>query len=148
MPDILAIENVSSPFSWSEGIFLRAMRQRDVLGSVVMACDTLAGYAIYRLAKKHIEILNLAVAPAFRRRGVGRFMLDKLEAKLSSGRRVRVGAMVAETNVPAQLWLRACGYYCESQHKADDDDAWGYDIYCFAKWLQDGGGNDKNNYRR
>jgi ribosomal protein S18 acetylase RimI-like enzyme len=56
-----------------------------------------------------LEFLDIGVAPAWPRRGIGRALLKGLEAMLQSpGDCIR--ATVPETNLPVQLLLRDAGY--------------------------------------
>jgi ribosomal protein S18 acetylase RimI-like enzyme len=66
-----------------------------------------AGFCSWRqTASDEAELLNLAVDPAFRRRGVGRALLAALE-KTASG---AIFLEVAETNNPARLLYRKAGW--------------------------------------
>lgn len=56
-----------------------------------------------------VELLDIGVAPAWRRQGIGRALLKGLEEMLRRpGDCIRV--TVPETNLPAQLLLRDAGY--------------------------------------
>jgi ribosomal protein S18 acetylase RimI-like enzyme len=54
----------------------------------------------------HIDLLNVAVDPALRRRGLATALLQRLAQEWPS----RLQATVPESNLPAQLLLRAGGY--------------------------------------
>jgi ribosomal-protein-alanine N-acetyltransferase len=110
MPEVLAIEAESFEFPWSEDDFIRSLRQRNCIGMVAEYEDRVVGSMIYELHKSRIHVLNFAVAPEFRRCGVGSQMLAKLTAKLSSQRRSRIVLEVRETNLPAQLFFRENGF--------------------------------------
>jgi len=62
------------------------------------------------LNKNRIQVLNFAACPEYRRRGVGTQMMAKLIGKLSAQRRNRIALEVRETNLPAQLFFRQCGF--------------------------------------
>ncbi len=110
MPEVLAIEAGSFEFAWSEEDFIRCLRQRNCIGMVAEYDDRVVGFMIYELNKTRIQVLNFAVHPAFRRRGVGQQMVSKLVGKLSAQRRSRITLEVRETNLPAQLFFRTCGF--------------------------------------
>jgi ribosomal-protein-alanine N-acetyltransferase len=110
MPEILAIEQESFEFPWSEDDFIRCLRQRNCIGMVAECDDRVVGFMIYELTKTRIHVLNFAVAAAYRRRGVGSQMGAKLIGKLSSQRRTRITLEVRETNLAAQLFFRANGF--------------------------------------
>ena len=123
MPEVLAIEAQSFEFPWSEEDFLRCLRQRNCIG-MVADCpstslgalraskgeDQVAGFMIYELHKTRLHVLNFAVNPVFRRRGIGGQMMTKLVGKLSQQRRSRLLLEVRETNLAAQLFFRALGF--------------------------------------
>ena len=110
MPEVLAAEEESFEFPWSEEEFLRCLRQRNCIGMVAEHDERVVGFMIYELNKTRIHVLNFAVARDFRRLGVGRQMISKLIAKLSSQRRTRVTLEVRERNLPAQLFFRSSGF--------------------------------------
>jgi ribosomal-protein-alanine N-acetyltransferase len=110
MAEVLDIERHSFEFPWFEEDFIRCLRQRNCIGMVAECGERVVGFMIYELHKTRLHILNFAVAPEFRRRGVGRQMIEKLLGKLSSQRRVRITLEVRETNLPAQLFFKTAGF--------------------------------------
>ena len=110
LPEVLAIEVGSFEFPWSEEDFIRCLRQRNCIGMVAEHDDRVVGFMIYELDKNRIEVLNLATAAHHRRRGIGTQMIGKLAGKLSVQRRNRITLEVRETNLEAQLFLRAAGF--------------------------------------
>jgi [ribosomal protein S18]-alanine N-acetyltransferase len=69
--------------------------------------DRVVGFMIYELHKTKLHVLNFAVAPAWRRVGVGTQMVTKLIGKLSSHRRTKITLAVRESNLGAQLFFRS-----------------------------------------
>lgn len=114
MPEVLAIENGSFEFPWSEEDFVRSLRQRNCIGMVAEYDEQIVGFMIYELNRSDLHILNFAVRPDARRRGVGQQMLDKLVGKLSQQRRTRITLEVRETNLAAQLFFKNSGFTCVS----------------------------------
>jgi len=110
MPQVLEIEAESFEFPWSEDDFHRCLRQRNCVGMVADWDGEILGYMIYELQKNGLHLLNFAVAPRCRRRGVGRQMAARLIAKLAPQRRTRITLEVRETNLTAQLFFRALGF--------------------------------------
>jgi len=106
MSEVLDIEADSFEFPWSEEDFIRCLRQRNCIGMVAEYDDRVVGFMVYELNRTRLHILNFAVAPDCRRRGVGTQMIAKLSGKLSAGRRTRLVLEVRETNLPAQLFFR------------------------------------------
>jgi ribosomal-protein-alanine N-acetyltransferase len=110
MPEVLDIEQQSFEFPWTESDFIRCLRQRNCIGMVAEHDERVVGFMIYELHKNRLHILNFAVCPEFRRRGVGNSMINKLVSKLSHGRRNRILLEVRETNLSAQLFFRTAGF--------------------------------------
>lgn len=110
MPEILHIEERGFEFPWSEEDFIRCLRQRNCIGMVAEFDERVVGFMIYELHKNRLHILNFAVHPDFRRRGVGHQMAQKLIGKLSHQRRNRILLEVRETNLAAQLFFRNVGF--------------------------------------
>jgi [ribosomal protein S18]-alanine N-acetyltransferase len=106
---VLEIERQAFEFPWREEDFIRALRQRNVIGAVVedSKTETVRGFMIYELHKNRLHILNIAVAAEHRGRGYGRHMVEKLIGKLSHERRNRIMTEVRETNLDAQMFFKA-----------------------------------------
>ncbi|MEM7478880.1 MAG: ribosomal protein S18-alanine N-acetyltransferase [Planctomycetota bacterium] len=110
MPSVLAIEDASFEFPWSEEEFIRCLRQRNCIGMVAERDDKVVGFMIYELHKNRLHLLNFAVAPVCRRESVGSSMVEKLVSKLSVERRSRIMLEVRETNLDAQLFFKDLGF--------------------------------------
>jgi len=110
MNDVLEIERGGFEYPWSEDDFVRCLRQRNCIGMVAEIDDRVVGFMIYELHRSRLHVVNFAVHPEFRRQGIGRQMIDKLIGKLSAQRRNRIMLEVRETNLPAQLFFRECGF--------------------------------------
>jgi ribosomal-protein-alanine N-acetyltransferase len=110
MREIVAIESACFEFPWCEDDFVRCLRQRNCIGMVAEHDDAVVGFMIYELNAGEIQILNFAVAPDTRRRGVGSQMVSKLAAKLSTERRCRIVLEIRETNLAAQVFFRHAGF--------------------------------------
>jgi len=110
LPEVLAIEQASAAAPWNEEEFLRVLRQRQCSSMVVEHGDDIVGFALYRLHKTHIDVLNFAVHPRFRRHGVGRQLVDKLKGKLRGVVRTRLELQVRERNIDALKFFRAQGF--------------------------------------
>ena len=122
MPEVLVAEDASFEFPWLEDDFIRCLRQRNCIGMVAEYDERVVGFMIYELHKNRIHVLNFAVEPSFRRKGVGSQMLAKLVGKLSTQRRNRIMLEVRETNLDAQLFFRSNGFRAVSVlHSYYDD---------------------------
>ncbi|HEY7480666.1 MAG TPA: ribosomal protein S18-alanine N-acetyltransferase [Gemmatimonadales bacterium] len=107
---MVAIERRCFGDPWSETSFREALASEWTFGLVAETTRGLAGYLIGREAGGSGEVLNLAVAPEFRRRGIGG---DLLEAGLAAFRRRRASDVfleVRESNHSAQSLYLARGF--------------------------------------
>jgi ribosomal-protein-alanine N-acetyltransferase len=107
MPEVLAAEQQSFEYAWTEEDFLRCLRQRNCIGMVAEHDDRIVGFMIYELHKNRLHVLNFAVTPAFRRTGIGAQMVAKLVGKLSSHRRSKITLAVRERNLAAQMFFKS-----------------------------------------
>ncbi len=73
---VLGIEQSSFSMPWSRNLFLSEFRSPSVSNLMVALSDnpvrTVVGFIVFWLVKDEMHILNLAVAPAFRRQGIAR----------------------------------------------------------------------------
>jgi ribosomal-protein-alanine N-acetyltransferase len=110
MPEVLQIERNSFATAWSDEDFLCCLRQRNCIGMVAEANHQIVGFMIYELHKAKLHILNFAVAPEFRRHGVGKQMVLRLIDKLSQQRRNEILLDLRESNLEGQLFFRTQGF--------------------------------------
>jgi [ribosomal protein S18]-alanine N-acetyltransferase len=108
--DVLAIEAAGFAFPLTEEAMLSLLRQRNCIGMVAEHNEKVIGFMIYELHKAKLHVLNFAVHPDYRRQGVGRQVVAMLARKLSSHRRTRLTAVLADHNLAGHLFFRACGF--------------------------------------
>ena len=75
---ILVIENESFPTPWHRKIFELELNKPKTLHLVSKSGDRVTGYIISWMMYDEIHILNLAVHPEFRRRGIARELINKV----------------------------------------------------------------------
>ena len=110
VPAMIDIERRAFSDPWSEGSFREALTSPWTFGLVGITSRGVAGYLIAREVAGTGEILNLAVAPETRRRGLGG---ELLRAGLAALRRRRVNEVfleVRESNHSAQALYLAQGF--------------------------------------
>ena len=110
LPQVLAIEDASFEFSWSEDEFVRCLRQRNCIGRVFHVGRRIDGYIVYELHKKRFHILNMAVAPNCRRHGIGKAIIQDIVGRLFVTCRERIVLEVRESNLDAQYFFRSQGF--------------------------------------
>lgn len=130
IPEMLAIENASFQYPWSETDFVHALRQRNCIGMVAEHHERIVGYMIYELHRNRLHLLNIAVCP--QGNGIGRQLIDKLKSQLCRGpnRRNKLLCEVRETNLDACLFFKAMGFraisllkdfYTDERFPTDED---------------------------
>lgn len=110
LAQVAAIERVSFHHPWDVDEFRLALSSKNVVGLVFEVSGAIRGYCVYVIHCDQIQILTMAVAPVMRRRGLGTMIAAYLVIKLRDHRRPRITTIVSETNLPAQLYLRSCGF--------------------------------------
>ena len=118
MPEVMAIEFASFEWWWSESDFINCLRTRNCIGLVAEYNEKVIGYMVYELHKRRYHVLNFAVHPEYRRKGIGKAMVADIQRKLWSDsnvacverRRTAILLEVRERNLDAQLFWRQCGF--------------------------------------
>ena len=110
LAEVVEIEKASMPSPWSKELFEEELRRDAAHYFVTEEEGRVAGYMGYWEAPQEAHIINLAVAPAFRKRGLGQRMIEScMDFAFQRGARlatleVRVG------NEVAQRLYEKCGF--------------------------------------
>ena len=111
LDEVLEIERASFSMPWSRGAFTYEIERNRVARCWVMReDDRVAGYLCLWEVADELHITNVAVHPAYRRRGIGRAMLaavldDAVRRSLSL-----VGLEVRPTNAEARALYESFGF--------------------------------------
>jgi ribosomal-protein-alanine N-acetyltransferase len=117
--ELVAIERRCFSDPWSEAGFRDALGATWTFGLVAeTSTGRIAGYLVARELAGAGEILNLAVPPEFRRRGVARALLDAGIMVLHSHRVDEVFLEVRESNLMAQALYVGAGFRPVGQRAA------------------------------
>ncbi len=112
------IERRSFSDPWTEASFREALTSPWTFGLIADGGRGVAGYLIAREVARTGEVLNLAVAPEFRRRGIGGALLEAGIATLRRRRADEVLLEVRESNVSAQALYLGYGFRPVGQRAA------------------------------
>lgn len=116
--DLVAIERRCFGDPWSETGFREALGAAWTFGLVAEGRPGVVGYLIGRELAGAGEILNLAVAPESRRRGVARALLDAGIQRLRQRHVDEIFLEVRESNLTAQALYVGAGFRPVGQRSA------------------------------
>lgn len=79
----------------------------------------IAGYAAVELFPSYLEIIRFGVAYPYQRLGIGTALIRQIKSALTPGKRRAVAVDVDESNVAAQLFLKARGFILTKMSTVD-----------------------------
>ena len=123
---VLAIERASYQQPWTLEQFKQELKNPVSLIAGCQIENRLAGYICYWLVAGEMQILNLATAPRYRRRGVAKKLLDYAFAFCEARGLVAAWLEVRAGNLAAQDLYRQCGFEvdgCRRAYYQDGEDA-------------------------
>jgi ribosomal-protein-alanine N-acetyltransferase len=97
-------------WSWNEERVERCLRNRDCVVLAARDRRRLVGFAIMEFYAVHAHLNLLAVQPGFQRQGVGRQLLEWLEASARTAGIFKVHLELRATNDGAQAFYEKIGY--------------------------------------
>lgn len=107
---VLEIERVSFSTPWSRESFHNLMRRSDASLWVAVVDTTVVGYAVLWYVAHEAELGNVAVATGWRRRGLGRWLLDWALSEARERGVERIFLEVRFSNRGAQELYERCGF--------------------------------------
>jgi ribosomal-protein-alanine N-acetyltransferase len=105
-----ALIEVGLRWSWTPQRVAREIRDRGTNVLVARADARIAAFAIMRYGETHAHLNLFAVDPRYRRRGLGRRMMEWLEASAVVAGIGEIGLEVRASNRGARRFYRALGY--------------------------------------
>lgn len=97
-------------WSWNEDRVERCLRNRDCVVLAARDRRRVAGFAIMEFYAIHAHLNLLAVQPGFRRQGVGRQLLEWLEASARTAGIFTVNLELRSTNDGARAFYERLGF--------------------------------------
>jgi [ribosomal protein S18]-alanine N-acetyltransferase len=114
---IAAIHGASFKRGWGEDELNQLLGDRDVVAHRIAAGSAFAGFILSRLISGEAEILSIAIAPAYRGRGLARPLLDLHVRRLAGLGARTIFLEVDQENAPANGLYRNAGFYEVGQRK-------------------------------
>lgn len=110
LPEATALERVCFGDPWSREAFLEELQNPAAHFIVAERSGAFAGYAGMSWVLDEGYVFNIAVAPAFRRRGVARALLRVLDTFAQEKRLAFLSLEVRTSNNAAIALYRSCGF--------------------------------------
>lgn len=111
LDEVLAIERASFSMPWSREAFVHELsRNRAARCSVIRLDHRLVGYLCLWEVADELHITNLAIHPAYRRRGLARHLLGGVLADARARGLRLVGLEVRPSNVEARALYESLGF--------------------------------------
>jgi ribosomal-protein-alanine N-acetyltransferase len=117
IPSILKIERISFSSPWTKDSFLNEIKNPYAILKVVISVEVIIGYICARHILDECHILNLAVHPEFRRRGIATLLLRELmNESIEKGSRF-YDLEVRISNIAAQKFYENFGFRIVGRRK-------------------------------
>jgi len=125
MPHVLRIEKESFEQPLTEEDFVKILRERNVIGMVAKSgTGEVLAFMLYELLENKFRLLDFAVGAKYRRRGIGRQLLNAMRGKLKEERRRSIVVEIADDNLAAHLFFRSAGYRAVRVHRGKAGDSY------------------------
>ena len=110
VPQIAELEAVCFSDPWIEASIHSELENPLSLWLVAMDGETVAGYVGSQTVIDESDIMNVAVSPAYRRKGIARELLTELQKRLCANGVHSLTLEVRASNSPAIALYEALGY--------------------------------------
>jgi ribosomal-protein-alanine N-acetyltransferase len=107
---VLAIERVSFPSAWSADSYLRELRNPCSHYFVARLGDKIIGYAGMWTVSGEAHVSTLAVAPSYRRLGLGEHLMQHLISVAVEHNSALMTLEVRQSNLQAQILYHKLGF--------------------------------------
>lgn len=126
IPRIVEIENQSFQEPWSADGFRDILSNPSFQSLGIFSDKVLAGYLFFYIVMDELHVMNVAIDPTFRKKGLGSKLLDRVH-ELGKGFGVKLAYLeVRETNESALRLYESLGYKKQGRrikYYANQDDA-------------------------
>ncbi len=110
LPSILEIEQISFTTPWSEQSFLNEIYKKYAFSKVAVFEEKITGFICVNYLLHESHLLDLAVHPDFRRRGIATMLMDEAMKGLKKMGCVFVYLEVRVSNTGAQKFYERFGF--------------------------------------
>ncbi|HXG53003.1 MAG TPA: ribosomal protein S18-alanine N-acetyltransferase [candidate division Zixibacteria bacterium] len=110
LDEVMKIERTSFASPWSERFFIEEIQAPCARALLAVAGERIVGYVIFWLLPDEVDVHNLAVHTAYRRRGIGRRLLQQVIGQARGRGSSRVTLEVRRSNTAAQRLYESLGF--------------------------------------
>ena len=110
VPQVAALEAICFADPWNEAAVGSELSNPLSYWLVALQDDQVIGYVGSQTVLGEADIMNVAVAPAYRRCGLGRILLDTLQVHLTAREVHSLTLEVRPSNTPAVALYESLGY--------------------------------------
>ena len=104
---VYEIDKTSSCYNWTKSMFLEELENKNSFFKVLFLDNTLIGYIIYHIVLDEAEILNIVIDNMFKRKNLGKYLLEQTINEISKQNIKTIFLEVGEKNIPAiNLYLK------------------------------------------
>lgn len=134
LQEVLSIEHASFVVPWTRTMFLEELSNRNARLRVFRLHGTIVGYLCFWAVLDEAHLLNIAVHPSHRSKGIGKSMIAHLETLCRSEGLTRIILEVGRRNLAARHVYKWCGFssigFRKRYYAVAQDDA-----LVMEKWL-------------
>lgn len=127
LDEVMAIERSSYSYPWSARFFRQEFEVAWARSLLAEKDGTIVGYVLFWLLPDVVDIHNLAVRREYRRRGIGRLLLQQVIVEALRRAPARVTLEVRKSNLTAQKLYESAGFVSTGVRKGyysdDGEDA-------------------------
>jgi ribosomal-protein-alanine N-acetyltransferase len=110
LDQVMKIERASFSSPWSYRFFMEELKAPCAHSLLAAVGERVVGYIVYWTLPHEVDVHNVAVEPSYRRRGIGRLLLQSIIDEAEHHGLERVTLEVRKSNQPAQLLYQCLGF--------------------------------------
>lgn len=107
---VAALEQICFSCPWSENAIIHELTNQISIWLVAVEQGKVIGYVGSQYGYGEADMMNLAVAPAYRRNGIGKALVAELVAQLQSMDIHSLTLEVRQSNLPAVMLYESMGF--------------------------------------
>ena len=107
--ELMEVEDKSYPDPYKPAEMLALLNEDGIHCYVATDATGVVGFALHETSRDVFSVVGIAVLPAYRRRGIGRQLLDNITDRMGFERHRSICGLF-ESNLCGQLFLSKCGF--------------------------------------